>query len=104
MSEDYFGGDPRRFTYSMGHIDKKIYQTIYHKISGNSMRQWVDKILEFYYVIWDKLRNGATVEETSHNINVGSRRFIFLRNPLNSFRNLDSLMIRDLGQLHLDVG
>ena len=50
------------------------------------MRQWVYKIPEFQYAIWDKLRNGATVEETEHNGDVASSSFIFLGIPLNSFR------------------
>ena len=86
MSENYFGGDPRRFTYSIRLIGNHIYETFYHKISGDSMRQWVYKIPEFQYAIWDKLRNGATVEETEHNGNVASRSFIFWGIPLNSFR------------------
>ena len=37
MSQNYFGGDPRRFTYGIRLICKHIYKTLYHKISGDSM-------------------------------------------------------------------
>ena len=88
MSQNYFGGDPRRFTYSIRLISKHIYTTFYHKISGDSMRMWANKIPQFQYAIWNKLRHGATVEETVHNESVRSDvdSFIFLGIPLNSFR------------------
>ena len=67
LSQNYFGGDPRRFTYSIRLIAKHIYTNFYHKISGDSMRMWFHSIPEFQYAIWNKLRHGATVEETEHN-------------------------------------
>ena len=33
-----FGGDPRRFTYSIRLMTEHIYTHFYHKISGDSMR------------------------------------------------------------------
>ena len=88
LSQNYFGGDPRRFTYSIRLIAKHIYTNFYHKISGDSMRMWVQSIPEFQYAIWNKLRHGATVEETEHNEQVRANvtNFIFLGIPLNSFR------------------
>ena len=70
LSQIYFGGDPRRFTYSIRLVAQHIYKTFYHKISGDSMRMWVSQIPEFQYAIWNKLRHGATVEETIHNESV----------------------------------
>ena len=39
MSLFYFGGDPRRFSYSVRAMGKFLYETFYHKISGTSMLQ-----------------------------------------------------------------
>ena len=38
MANNQFGGDPRRFTYSIRLISRHLYKTFYHKISGDSMR------------------------------------------------------------------
>ena len=38
MSTNYFGGDLRRFTYSIRLMTDHLYKTLYHKISGDSMR------------------------------------------------------------------
>ena len=38
LSSNYFGGDPRRFTYSIRMVVDHIYDNFYHKISGNSMK------------------------------------------------------------------
>ena len=85
LSQNYFGGDPRRFTYSIRLVTKHIYTNFYHKISGDSMRMWIHQIPEFQYAIWNKLRQGATVEETVHNDQVRGNvsNFIFLGIPLN---------------------
>jgi len=67
MSQNQFGGDPRRFTYSTIRLaSDHLYQTFYHKISGDSMRMWVGHIDGFWYNIWDHLRHGATVEDMEH--------------------------------------
>ena len=39
MSTNYFGGDPRGFTYSIRLMTEHLYTNFYHKISGDSMRQ-----------------------------------------------------------------
>ena len=54
----YFGGDPRRFTYSIRCVTSFLYSKFYHKISGNSMRQWVGKIHQFRSCIWKKIPGG----------------------------------------------
>ena len=41
MSSSYFGGDPRRFTYSIFIMTNHIYNTFYHKITGDLMRLWL---------------------------------------------------------------
>ena len=36
MSQHYFGGNPRRFTYYIRLLGRKhIYETYYHKVSGD---------------------------------------------------------------------
>jgi hypothetical protein len=62
MSRNYFGGDPRRFTYSIRLMTDHIYDTFYHKISGDSMRYWIPSIPDFRLAIWNKVTNGVTVE------------------------------------------
>ena len=52
MSSNYFGGDPRRFTYSIRIMNEYLYTTFYHKITGDSMRMWLPQINEFRLVIW----------------------------------------------------
>ena len=64
MSETVFGGDPRIFTNFVREIADHLYQTFYHKMSGDSMRQWVPFIDDFRAAIWDKMLNGL-VRETS---------------------------------------
>ena len=41
MSTNYFGGDSRRFTYSIRLTTQHFFTTFCHKISGDSMSQWV---------------------------------------------------------------
>ena len=54
MSNNYFGGDPRRFTYSIRIMTNHIYNTFYHKITGGSMRLWLPQIDDFRLAIWKK--------------------------------------------------
>ena len=51
LSTNYFGGDPRRFTYSIRLMTEHLYKTFYHKISGDSMRQWVAHTDSFRHAI-----------------------------------------------------
>ena len=52
MSSNYFGGDPRRFTYSIRIMTNQIYNILYHKITGESMRIWLPQIDDFSLAIW----------------------------------------------------
>ena len=54
-SQNYFGGDPRRFTYSIRLVRIYFYKRFYHKVRGDSVMMWMDKIEGFRYAIWDKL-------------------------------------------------
>ena len=51
MSNNYFGGDPRRFTYSIRLMNEHLYKTFYHKITGDSMRMWLPKMDDFRLAI-----------------------------------------------------
>jgi len=62
MAQLRFGGDPRRFSFAIHAIVQHLYDTFYHKISGNSMQQWLPSIHAFRYAIWEKLVNGFIVE------------------------------------------
>ena len=44
-------------------MGRHVYETFYHKVSGDLMRIWMPKIADFQYAIWEKLRSGETVEE-----------------------------------------
>lgn len=59
-----FGGDPRVFTYYIRAITDHLYHNFYHKLSGDSMRQWVPHITQFRGAIWDKLLDGLVNEST----------------------------------------
>ena len=62
MSLYYFDGDARRFSYSIRSLALHVYNKFYHKVSGNSMEQWLGKIDQFRSCIWTKVTNGGTVE------------------------------------------
>ena len=81
MAINHFGGDPRRFTYSIRLMGKHIYETFYHKVSGDSIRMWMPKIIDFRYAVWDILE---TVY--SNAVAADVNRFIFLGIPFESFR------------------
>ena len=83
MSRNMFGGDSRRFTYSIRYISDHLYKTFYHKVSGDSMRMWVPHIESFRRAIWHKLVTGATIEEDGRS---GDRRQITLDIPFETFR------------------
>ena len=89
LSTNYFGGDPRRFTYSIRLMTEHLYKTFYHKISGDSMRQWVAHTDYFRHAIWSKLdiinnENGDQNRERNVNNAAPTRLSI----PLESFRTI----------------
>ena len=88
MSQNIFGGDPRRFTYSIRLVTDHLYKTFYHKISGDSLRMWMPHMDEFRYALWDRLRSGVTVEEIAYEDGMRSdpTSYVFLGIPFDSFR------------------
>ena len=72
MSSNYFGGDPRRFIYSIRLMTDHLYDTFYQKISGDSMIMWMTYIDSFRLAIWMKMGQKCTIEETydrTHTLN-----------------------------------
>lgn len=63
MSRNYFGGDSRRFIYSIRIMNQNLYEMFYNKISGDLIRIWKPQIDEFRLAIWLKLNDGYVVEE-----------------------------------------
>ena len=49
MSRNMSGGDPIRVTYSIQLITDNLYNTFYHKISGDSTMMWI--LDTFQYII-----------------------------------------------------
>ena len=86
LSRNYFGGDPRRFTYSIRIMTNHIYDNFYHKISGDSLRQWVPDITGFRFDIWHKVTNGISVEQSRSESSNNPTRYITLQIPYESFR------------------
>ena len=71
MADTVFGGDPRVFTHCVRAISNHLYRHFYHKITGDSMRIWVDSIDQFREVIWEKMQEGLINEsETNGTFNI----------------------------------
>ena len=81
MSTNKFGGDPRRFTYSIRIMTDHLYNNFYHKISGDSMRMWIPNVNSFRHAIWQRLQNAVTIES-----NNDVQRYVYLNIPLDSIR------------------
>ena len=64
MSKNDVGGDPRHFTRSIRLLNNHMYDTFYHKISGDSIRMWISHLDNFSYAIWSTSRKGERFEET----------------------------------------
>jgi hypothetical protein len=62
MSQFTFGGDPRKFTLYVRAITDHLYCNFYHKMSGDSMRQWAPLVPEFRRAIHNKLLDGIVHE------------------------------------------
>jgi hypothetical protein len=82
MSQSTFGGDPRTFTMFVWAITDHLYSNFYHKMSGDSMRQWAPLIPEFRRAIHDKLLDGIVHERLPD----GSEFDYEVSLPLDTFR------------------
>ena len=85
LSLYHFGGDPRRFTYTIRAIGHFLYETFYHKKSGDSMRQWLPHLDSFRDVIWRKIVSGGTIE-TSFGNNQAQETYVGIKILKDSFR------------------
>jgi hypothetical protein len=63
MSQAYFGGDPRYMSMMNEAMINHLYETFFHKISGNSLAQWLPSHLDqCRELIHTKLANGVVEE------------------------------------------
>ena len=82
LAQTTFGGDPRKYTYHVRSISDHLYSHFYHKISGDSMQQWVPFVADFRRAIWDKLLSGLVNEQHADGSEIDYEVYI----PFNTFR------------------
>ena len=82
MSTNTFGGDPRKFTFYVREFVDHLYNNFYHKISGDSMRQWLPFIRDFRAAIWNKLQDGVVNARRADGTEIDYEVYI----PFNNFR------------------
>ena len=65
-----------------------IYESFYHKISGDSMRYWIPYVPDFRHAIWNKVTNGVTIELSNNEESKDGRggRVYHVDMPYESFR------------------
>ena len=64
MASMLFGGNPRDMTYIVRCAITHLHDTFYNKISGDSMRYWVDYIDDFRTAIYNRLTNNPRYWES----------------------------------------
>ena len=82
LSEEKFGGDPRLYTYYVREFVNHVYNKFYHKLSGDSMRQWLPWIDSFREAIWNILLDGVVNVRLSDGTNIDYQVYI----PFEGFR------------------
>jgi hypothetical protein len=82
MASSTFGGDSRTFSHSIRAMTNHLHETFHHKISGDSMRQWVPSINDFRTATWDQLFAGLINEKCTD----GSEINCEVHLPLDVFR------------------
>ena len=85
LSLYHFEGDPRRFTYAIRAVSKHIHNKFYHKISGQSLRQWIPYIHQFREAIWKNIDSGGTLETTTRN-NDSTSSLVYIDISFETFR------------------
>ena len=102
MSQNYFGSNPRRFTYSICLITDHIYNTFYHKITDNSIGIWISYIGAFRHTIRRTLTTDYLVEYLpTRNIHNDDDRVFILIFHLSHFVFLVLSMIQASVRRHL---
>ena len=106
MARDTFGGDSRLFTHCIRAITNHLCSTLHHKISGDSMRQWILWIDECRVAIWEKLQDGI-VNVRANNGNEIDWEILLPRDTFRIFGWLDDADMRTnrpcparVGELH----
>lgn len=82
MANTVFGGDPRKITWYIREILDHLHDTFYHKISGDSMSQWLPLIDDFCEAIHNKLLDGIVRETRSDGTEIDFEVYI----PFETFR------------------
>ena len=101
-----FGGDPRDFSPMMKLMTGHLYNTFYHKISGDSLSYWInrDNIYHFRRGTYEAFIDGG-VEETHRDAEgnvVDQTIFTYENTPFDTWRVFS--FIDDLGVLTCNVG
>ena len=91
MAAWVFGGDPREYTYAMRCIVNHLYKTFYHKISGDSMRQWLPYITIFRHAICARLQSNARDDELRFDPNLAADQYAFPNEDPHLFRHFGFL-------------
>ena len=86
MARFIFGGDPRRLSEMNNLFINHLYFTFYNKILGNSMSQWIPRLLHACRrLIYDALSSDAIEEVKYLNGKLVDRRWILHHFQFNSF-------------------
>lgn len=101
-----FGGDPREFSPMMKMMTAHLYNTFYHKISGDSLSHWIngDNLYQFRRGIYDAFVGGGveeTVRDAEGNV-VDHNIFTYENTPFETWRVFS--FIDDLGVMTCNVG
>ena len=69
-------------------MNEYLYNTFYHKITGDSMRMWLPQIDDFRLAIWLKLNEGYRIEERYNPMDMSQnwRTLVLLSIPFDAFR------------------
>ena len=87
MSQQYFGGNPRYFSWMHDAMIDHLYNTFYHKISGGSLEQWIPQYVDqCRQLIHAKLTNGVIQEEHYVNGQLVNSEWIRLNFDIRRFR------------------
>jgi len=82
LSEEKFGGDPRLHTHCVREFINHVHNKFCHKLSGDSMRQWLPWIGSFREAIWNILLDGVVNVRLSDGTNIDHQVCI----PFDGFR------------------
>lgn len=100
-----FGGDPREFSPMMKAVTIHLYNTFYHKISGDSMAYWINEenLRKYRRGIYDKFVNSGIEEDVLVDGRIVQQNvFTFENTPFDVWRPF--CFVDDLGIMTCNVG